>query len=170
MDYSVVHPGMGGSALNWPTDHYHTFISELAAKETVVITGTLADTSYLAPLKESLGSHPRMRWLDGQLNGLELLTLLASARTITAPSTGVLHLAASTGRPTLGIFSPVRVQHPQRWGPQGPKTSVVMPGGFCPGEHSCLEHRCHRFPCMNEVQPDEARAALEAIATTIDVH
>lgn len=166
LKYSVVHPGMGGSALNWPTTHYHAFISELAAKETVVITGTPADASYLAPLKATLGSHPRVRWLDGQLNGFELITLLASARTITAPSTGVLHLAASTGRPTLGIFSPVRVQQPQRWGPQGPKTTVVMPGGSCPGEQACLGSTCQRFPCMNEVQPDEALAAIEAIATT----
>jgi ADP-heptose:LPS heptosyltransferase len=167
--YSVVHPGMGGSALNWPTDRYAELIERLSQNETVVITGTKGDAAYLAPLRDRLeknssahkaSGHPIV-WLDGKINGPELITTLANARTITAPSTGVMHLAASTGRPTLGIFSPVRVQHPKRWGPHGNVVATLVPNvKSCPGTLSCLGEACGENPCMSRITIDQALAFL----------
>jgi heptosyltransferase I len=124
-NYFVVHPGMGGSALNWPTARYIELVRTLARRATVVITGTKTDEEYLAPLKVNLEGEGNVLWLDGKLKGQELIGLLANAIAIVAPSTGVLHLAASTGRPTVGLFSLIRVQRAIRWGPQGLKTAFV---------------------------------------------
>jgi len=159
--YNVVHPGMGGSALNWSTAKYDELIRALLARdEIVVITGTVTDASFLLPLRESLGNLTNIYWLDGKLTGRELVTLLAAARAVFAPSTGVLHLAASTGTPTIGIFSPVRVQHPKRWGPHGKKTATLLPPDIvCPGDLYCLGNRCRYFDCMTSISVTEVLKA-----------
>ncbi len=162
--YSVVHPGMGGSALNWPIENYEGLVRELVSREKVAITGTPADEPYVAPLRERLRDLPNVVWLDGKLKGPELISVLANARTVTAPSTGVLHLAASTGVPTLGLFSPVRVQQPKRWGPQGARTKTLMPQVECPGEMSCLGPACPLFDCMKRITVSDAVQALDELA------
>lgn len=124
-NYYVLHPGMGGSALNWPTENYAEIARELSKEHLVVITGTKSDEAYLVPLKESLKVKTNIVWLDGKLSGEELIGVLANAKAIVAPSTGVLHLAASTGQPTVGLFSIIKVQRALRWGPQGPRTAVA---------------------------------------------
>lgn len=162
--YSIVHPGMGGSALNWPITSYADLVRRIAKNETVVITGTKSDEPYIAPLRDALAETLNVVWLDGKLSGPELIAVLAAARTITAPSTGVLHLAASTGQPTLGIFSPVRVQHPRRWGPQGPNTQVILPEESrvsCPGELSCQGKECPHYNCMAAISVDSVSGKLE---------
>lgn len=163
--YSVVHPGMGGSALNWPTSKYDELIRGLLQRgETVVITGTAADSAFLAPLRNSLGLLADVVWLDGKLSGRELVTVLAAARSTFAPSTGVLHLAASTGKPTVGIFSPVRVQHPMRWGPQGEKVKALLPTDIaCPGELRCLGPSCPHHDCMNLIRPADVLTARDRL-------
>lgn len=123
--YYIVHPGMGGSALNWPTARYVELIRILARRSTVVVTGTKADEAYLTPLKVNLEGDGNVMWLDGKLSGQDLIGLLSHAKAIVAPSTGVLHLAASTGQPTVGLFSQIRVQRALRWGPKGPRATVA---------------------------------------------
>ena len=125
-EFYVVHPGMGGSALNWPAEKYAKLISTLAKEAKVAITGTPADETFLSPLKAMLAAtDENIVWLDGKLSGDELIGVLEAARAVVAPSTGVLHLAASTGRPSVGLFSQVPVQKAVRWGPQGEKVGVV---------------------------------------------
>ncbi len=123
--YIVVHPGMGGSALNWPTSHYLELIQKISHTSEVVITGTKADAEYLAPLKSALQNSPRIRFLDGEFSGSELLWVLHGAAAVLAPSTGVLHLAASLGVPTLGLFSPIKVESIDRWGPKGDRVKAI---------------------------------------------
>ena len=125
-DYRVVHPGMAGSALNWPSENYARLIGILAQEGPVIITGTNGDRKYLAGL-ESLKAHFNVLWLVGELNGEQLLDILGNALSVVAPSTGVLHLAASLGTIAIGIYSPRRVEHPRRWAPRGPRVRVLMP-------------------------------------------
>jgi heptosyltransferase I len=160
-DYSVVHPGMGGSALNWPIGYYGSLIEEKSQDEIIAITGTAADEPYLAPLRLRLKDVKNVVWLDQKLGGSELITVLRFANTVTAPSTGVLHLAASTGVATLGIFSPVQVQRPKRWGPQGFRTATVMPDVPCPGKLSCLGPACEKYDCMQNISVAQVMSELE---------
>lgn len=125
--YIVIHPGMGGSALNWPTDKYIELIKKVSHTSDVVITGTKSDAQYLEPIKKALHDLQRIHFLDGYLNGEQLLWVLGGASAVVAPSTGVLHLSASLGVPTLGIFSPIKVESVDRWGPKGSKVKAIAP-------------------------------------------
>ncbi len=150
-DYFVVHPGMGGSALNWPTTSYADVINEISGKATVVITGTKADDPYLKPLKMNLKENHQVVWLDKQLDGPQLLKLLKNANAIIAPSTGVLHLSASLGAASLGVFSPIKVHRDQRWGPKGPKAFTFSPSVPCPAHFECLKEECPHYFCMEKM-------------------
>lgn len=125
--YIVVHPGMAGSALNWPGSHYLELIQTASQKTTIVITGTKGDASYLQPLQQSLQNQPQVLWLNEALNSEELLDILSQAKAVVAPSTGVLHLAASLGVSAVGLYSPKRQESSRRWGPRGPKAIVLEP-------------------------------------------
>ena len=167
-EYFVIHPGMGGSALNWSTDRYAALIGKLALKHDVVITGTASDDAFLSPIRKKLGGeNARIIWLDGKLSGAELLSVLQNARAVVAPSTGVLHLAASTGVPTLGLFSPIRVQRAVRWGPQGQRTAVIEPPMKCPGAVACEGPACARGNCMDLITVSDVVARLEQLTSKI---
>ena len=126
-EYFVVHPGMAGSALNWPQTSYNILIEKLINAGPVVITGTPADDPYLTEIKPQWINNPRIRYVQNQLSMEDLLTILKNARGVVAPSTGVLHLAASLGVHSVGIYSPVRVHSSKRWGPRGPHAHAISP-------------------------------------------
>jgi len=162
-DYIVVHPGMGGSALNWPIENYADLIKTMSANCKIAITGTAGDEAYLSPLRMMLEGVKNISWLDRKLEAKELITILQAASKILAPSTGVLHLAASTGRPTLGLFSPVRVQQPKRWGPHGERAQVLMPVVKCPGELRCLGSVCPHYDCMTQIRVEDVIKTLNEL-------
>jgi len=124
--YRVVHPGMGGSALNWPAENFRELIGRLAADSVVLITGTKADYKFVNQIS-AVKDLPNVKWLVDELKVFELLDILSQAKSVTAPSTGVLHLAASLGTPVVGIYSPRKVEHPRRWGPKGQVCQVLVP-------------------------------------------
>jgi ADP-heptose:LPS heptosyltransferase len=126
-DYIVVHPGMMGSALNWPQATYIDYIQKLLDQnKKIVITGTESDEPYLTEIKNKYIDHPQVLWLQSKLNMSELVQILAYADYVVAPSTGVAHLAAAVGAKLKAIFSPVRVHHPKRWAPRGSDVEIWM--------------------------------------------
>lgn len=153
--YVVIHPGMAGSALNWPIHYYAELIEKWSGKIQVVITGTKSDQFILQPLQKILDQKDNIVWLNEQLVSEQLLGVLQNAKFVFAPSTGVIHLAASLGVPTFGIYSPVRVQRAERWGPRGTNTKTWTPSVNCPGDFKCLGESCAQFNCMELVRPEE---------------
>lgn len=125
--YFVVHPGMAGSALNWPELNYINLIYQLVdLKYTVVITGTMADEKWMIEIKKTFQSHPQVCFLQSLLDLQELICLLAHAKAVIAPSTGVIHLAAALKTPVVGFYSPIIVQHPTRWAPRGSGLHLIF--------------------------------------------
>jgi ADP-heptose:LPS heptosyltransferase len=131
-EYIVVHPGMAGSALNWPIANYVELIAQVSEKFQVVVTGTPADEPWLTEIKATFKHNTRVLILQNKLSTKELMLILKNAKALVVPSTGVAHIAASLGTPVLGIYSPVRVQHPRRWAARGDKVQIFMPEGHDP--------------------------------------
>lgn len=125
--YIVVHPGMAGSALNWPIINYIDFIEKAVSDHRVVLTGTPADEIWLKEIKEHFQDEARVLCLQSLLKPTELMTVLKNAKAVVVPSTGVAHIAASLGTPVLGIYSPLRVQNPRRWAPRGSNVHIFVP-------------------------------------------
>jgi ADP-heptose:LPS heptosyltransferase len=137
--------------LNWPQEFYVELIDKLSREAPVVITGTKMDADYLKVV-ESVREKQNVRWLVGDLKISELLDVLSQASGVVAPSTGVLHLAASLGTPAVGIYSPRKVEHPRRWGPRGPRVSALLPNVVGGSEA--------RADVMREITPEQVYQRL----------
>ena len=158
--YCIVHPGMFGSALNWPQQKYNELIEQLVKTQIVVITGTPNDERFLSEIKPRWENHPSVRILQGQLSFEELLSLLSTASSVIAPSTGVLHLAAALGKKSVGLYSPILAHHPRRWGPLGDQASFLLPPVDCPAKINCLGEKCSYYPCMNLISVESVLQKL----------
>lgn len=159
-EYIVVHPGMAGSALNWPAHLYIELIRYLGQRLKIVITGTALDRPMLDQIKSQLGDHSMCIWLDEKLNADELLIVLDQARAVVAPSTGVVHLAASLGTPVVGIYSPIPVQRPSRWGSRGPNVkNLTAPA-------TVEEAQSDPVAAMSKLHPVHVLSALEELGVS----
>ncbi|WP_374034886.1 glycosyltransferase family 9 protein [Bdellovibrio bacteriovorus] len=162
-NYVVVHPGMAGSALNWPIAHYIEFIRTVSETTQVVLTGTPADEKWLTEIKATFKDHKNVLSLQNQLKATELFTVLKHAKAVVVPSTGVAHMAASLGAPVLGIYSHVRVQKPLRWAARGPQVHIFEAptqnanGSVCDGTH------CEEFHCMAKIKVEDLLQTLSTL-------
>jgi ADP-heptose:LPS heptosyltransferase len=88
----------------------------------------------------------------------DLLAVIHSSSAVVAPSTGVLHIAASLGKPSFGLFSPIAPHHPRRWGPRGPVTEVFLPevNGLSPSEIEMLDNSY-----MTKISAEQVFSKLE---------
>jgi ADP-heptose:LPS heptosyltransferase len=69
-----------------------------------------------------------VKLLDG-LRLEELAAILAGARLFVGNDSGITHLAALVGAPTVAIFGPF---DPAYWAPLGPRVAIVDGGVSCP--------------------------------------
>lgn len=163
----AVHPGMGGSALNWPENHYCDFIRTLLSEgRQVVVTGGKGEWSLLGRISEGLGAMAQKAWIyrgggsDVPFPDIEgLAGLLSWADLMVVPSTGPLHLAVALGRPVVTFFSPIRVQSALRWGPYLPdesRISVLVPENYCGQDFKCRGQLCNYYPCMKSLTVAQA--------------
>ncbi|MCI0405316.1 MAG: glycosyltransferase family 9 protein [candidate division Zixibacteria bacterium] len=108
----AVHPGSGGSSPNWPKKNYVELAKKLAeAGFSMLWTGTVSELEGINGCGVTLA---------GKTEIWDLACLYSRCKLTIASSTGPLHLASLVGTPVVGIYSPVRVNSPRRWGPLGP--------------------------------------------------
>lgn len=146
--YTVIHPGSGGSALDWPLERFVALGSAFAAQgEAVVFTGSSNEAAALRSLEQL--DTDGIYSLAGETDLRSLAALVAGARAVVANSTGPLHLAAALGTATVGLFPPAISMSPVRWAPPVGNSTVIQPdrdpcncrNGICrqPEGRNCME-------------------------------
>lgn len=150
--FLVVHPGMGGSALNLSAAKYHEVLEALAIRYPYPVLISKGP----APLDQTLVEQllpqcPGAKVIPSVSLGV-LREIFRQAHLVIGPSTGPLHLAHYVGTATLGLFSPVRSQRPLRWRPWGGegKSLVLTPEVTCPAAQNCLGQACPAYNCMEK--------------------
>jgi ADP-heptose:LPS heptosyltransferase len=111
----------------WPIDRFASVAKRLIAEDgplaggRLVILGGPEDVRYVDELRRSL---PRDSCLDltGQIDLLTAHALLKRADLFIGNDSGLMHLAAAAGCPTIGLFGP---SDDRLYAPWGPKTRVV---------------------------------------------
>lgn len=164
----AVHPGMGGSALNWPENYYVELIRALKREgHEVLVTGGPSEATLLGRLQEEIRKNqpdkaqPEVLFYGGPGAGVidSLAALFSQADVVVAPSTGPLHVAVALGKPVVTFFPPVRVMSAIRWGPYVTKdeeASVLVPEVYCGQDFKCLGPKCNYYPCMRTLTPHQA--------------
>jgi len=158
----AVHPGMGGSALNWPETHYMDLVRALLRDgRRVLMTGGAGDAEIVSRIMESLGPlKEKLLCYDGTARGIDsLAAYLSWADVVVAPSTGPLHLAVALKKPVVTFYPPIRVQSALRWGPylrEEKNASILVPEVYCGEDFKCRGNLCNYFPCMKSITVAEA--------------
>lgn len=158
----VVHPGSQLPSRRWPIDRFAAVADALSLRGlSVVVTGTAAES----PLAAALAAAARRPVTDltGRTDLWTLGALVASARLVVCNDTGVSHVAAATGTPSVVVacgsdvprWAPLdRRLHPVRW-----HAVPCRPCGHatCPIGHDCAT----AVPAAAVIE-----TALDLLATT----
>ena len=124
--YVCVHPGGRGPARRWPPAQFARVAQHLARRGyPVVVTGTAAER----PLVDELLSACPLPLLDlsGRTGLGGIGALLASARLLVSNDTGVSHIAAALGTPSVIVSVG---SDPERWAPHDrQRHRLVVPTG-----------------------------------------
>lgn len=104
----IIHPGSGGRSKNWPLKNFHEVSSKL------IELGHSVEWC-IGPGEEEISLNEEQSLLC-IYTLVELGQILASANLYIGNDSGITHLAAAVGCPTIGIFGPT---DPQVWGPKG---------------------------------------------------
>jgi len=123
--FIILHPGSGGSSIDWPMTHFLKLIQILNkwGKYDVGVTGVAAEKEFLTPLYES-----DLNFVDlvGNFDLNELAIVLKKADLFISNSTGPLHLAVAMGTKILGFYPNSPGLGPRRWGPFKQPASICI--------------------------------------------
>jgi heptosyltransferase-2 len=165
----VVHPGMRGSALNWPQSHYEDLILALLQDQNqVLVSGGPGDFEVLSRIRTNLQQQP---WFYCGEEPIDFLGgLFCVSDLVVVGGTGPLHLAVALGRNVLTFHSPILVQSAKRWGPYAKQGRTLTPEVYCGQVFRCLGSRCRNYPCMSEVSVSQAlQAARELLGVRVSL-
>lgn len=122
---AVIHPGSGSESKNWPATKFAAlgrWLGEQQALRVLVVQGE-ADEAAVRQCVAGLASQP-VRILRG-LKLLELAAVIERCAVFVGNDSGITHLAAAVGTPTVALFGPASTAV---WEPRGPRVRVVAFG------------------------------------------
>lgn len=146
-----------GPAKNWPAGPLGAFVAS-AVTEAGVRVVMLGDAGAATSLAEIRASWPALQWtrsldgaagpddadvvdLTGQTSLVEAVGWLRQAQLYVGNDSGLMHVAAAMGTPTIGLFGS---SSPDWTRPAGPRVAVIAAEGF-----ACRP--CYRRTCNQPV-------------------
>jgi ADP-heptose:LPS heptosyltransferase len=149
--YFILHPKSNNNGREWPLDHYTSLARRFVDNPAIHfwITGSAAEGELLQKQVPELLALPNVTNLCGQFDLDGLTDLIDGADGLVASGTGPLHMSAALGRPTLGLFPPLRPIDPGRWGALGVQARVLCRPQACAG---CVDAAA--CACMRAIMPE----------------
>ncbi|MGI4718838.1 MAG: glycosyltransferase family 9 protein [Janthinobacterium lividum] len=140
----VLHPKSNGNGREWPLERYAELAALLRSDPGIAvwITGSRAEGDVLAREGAALLESPNVHNLCGRLDLSELVALIGMADGLVASGTGPLHVAAALGRPTLGLFPPIKPIDIARWGALGVDAQSLSAARACDSCTGAQHCRC----------------------------
>ena len=158
--FLVIHPGAGSPRKRWPVEDFirvATIIKGMNLGKVVFLVGPAE--SDLAPIIRTR-SKGRFRIYE-VCDPSHLMALVRQARCFIGNDSGVTHLAAFMGIPTVAVFGP---SSPKRWSPVGPATKVLRGVVDCAPCFEMATVNCEDPQCMHAVSVDMVVRAAEELA------
>lgn len=167
--FTVMHQGMGGSALNWKTSSYFSLLTKILKRgNTVILTGTgneeqKQNQQFCDQLAEM---YPNQLFnITNKVDLRELAILIHLGNLFIGPSTGPTHIANAAGTPIISFYPPIQVQSTKRWEPFLGISALFTPDVFCGQKFRCIGEKCKDYYCMDKITPD---AVFETYQQMVD--
>ncbi len=154
--FIIMHCGSGGSARNWSALRYAELADMIIERLKIetIFTGRDNDYKMIEEIKKNMKNNPKEILNTDRIS--VLVALISMSSFFVGPSTGPLHIASALKIPLAGIYSPVRVQSPKRWGPYNSERAVVFsPDVDCPARYSCFYEACRYYDCMELIRVED---------------
>jgi len=123
--FVAIHSGSGAVEKCWPTSHFAEVIKQLWEQDCpVLLLAGPADTERVDDLLQQLPVPPKSEMFKVLTHAplLEVAQHLQQCRCYLGNDSGITHLAAMLGVPTIAIFGPT---DPKSWRPVGPFVNVI---------------------------------------------
>ena len=162
----LLHPFVSpfGRFKEWPRKRWSELARSLAVRgQPVWISGGPEDSHAVASIVRDSGysAAPAPPTCDLR----ELAANIGNCRAVVAADTGVLHLAAMRGIPTVGLYGP---KDPSVHGPWGRWTKVIQPSLPC---SPCSQRHCEHSFCMESMSVTTVmNSLLELLETHSQSH
>jgi len=148
----ALHPGGGSRNKLWPIENFLDLATRITADlglKTILLIGP-AEREYLGGWLERMRSMNSM-WAE-HLPLIHVASLLERCRCYMGNDSGITHLAAAVGIPTIALFGPT---DPEIWGPRGERVAILRKN---PGCSPCSEEeldRCNQRRCLELIEVEE---------------
>jgi len=149
----AIHPGSGSPAKNWDPKKFARVADWSSERcKILLISGPAQDG-----VEEVSGSMKKARPLVADnLPLIQLAAVLKASTAYLGNDSGITHLAASLGLPTVAIFGPT---NPAIWGPRGPRVHIICAKNPCAPCSPEARSACSR-PCLQSIEPDSVIEVL----------
>jgi heptosyltransferase-1 len=153
--YAILHLGGGWQTKQLPANTWAEVADGMHAQgiQPVFSWGSEEEHAMARHLSEQTQAHV----IPERLGMSILCGLLAGAKTAIGADTGVLHLAAALGTPTISFWGP---SASWRSGPKGEKHWHIESNPDC---GPCFKRNCDHFICMEQIRASAIIEALHAI-------
>jgi ADP-heptose:LPS heptosyltransferase len=170
----AIHPGSGSPAKNWPAERFAAVASHLRRKlgARVLLLSGSADAAAVANVRQCMNDLRSAAPAAGSPLPLEhdpillrelplplLAAILSRCQVYVGNDSGISHLAAVLGSPTVTIFGPT---DPDLWAPRGPAVRVVRAATPCAPCTRSRRQECPERVCLEDVS---VAMVMEALVT-----
>ena len=161
-EYLVFHPGAKPrwETTRWSSEHWHELIRRVLGESDLdlCLVGIGPEQQFLESLVGDLPPSARARiGIESELSLQSLGGLVSSSRGVVCHNSGVLHLSAMLGRPTVAVTG----SSARSWRPPYPHV-VNVTSGTC--ELACNQYRCpvpfYRARCIRLLETDSVMDAI----------
>ena len=130
---------------------------EINGGKVVFVLGP-AEADLLPAVKKRVKGRDEIRQLQDLM---EVMTLMKAAMGFIGNDSGLAHLAAIMGVPTVAIFGP---SSPKRWHPLGRAVRVLRGAADCAPCFEIAKTNCDEPQCLHGVSVDRVLEAAKAVA------
>jgi ADP-heptose:LPS heptosyltransferase len=153
----ILAPGSGAREKNWPAAYFTglgRWWRERITGEVIVLLGPAEQE------RGGLDSMPERFVVAQNLNLGQAAALLSASNLFVGNDSGITHLAAAVGAPSIAIFGP---SDPRQWAPRGANVSVFRLGVPCSPCETAVLTACPHRQCLVDFSPLNLIEHLEKI-------
>jgi len=143
----AIHPGSGSLNKNWAPENFARVADRVSERTKVLLISGPAQDGVEEVRKAMKKAIPL---IAENLRLIQLAAVLILSTAYLGNDSGITHLAAALGVPTVAIFGPT---DPAIWGPRGPGVRLLYERSSCSPSSSEARLQCSR-QCLERIDPD----------------